>query len=122
MPLRRHYSLEHADKVLKMMSKDLGKSKIQIVIDQWANGREQGYHLSASGPDVQRECCFAQQRSSDSVIVVYGMSEDFDMTTNMPNEQAWSKAVELYPDRKAVSEIVAWMVRGIEPRPVAQKR
>ncbi len=122
MPLHRHYSLEHSDKVLKQIAKALAKSKLQIVVDQWANGREQGYHLSVSGPDAQRDCCFAQQRNSDTVVVVFGKPRQFDITTNMPDDEAWSRMVELYPDRNAVASIVAWMKDGTEPRPVAQKR
>lgn len=115
MPLETHYSLEHSNKVLKIVEKALRKTKQRITVEAWSNGREQGYYLSghlAGG----RGCCFAQQRNSDSIVVVFGKTTEFDVTTNMPNDERWQKMVELYPDEIAAASIADWMQTGVEPK------
>ena len=62
MKVERHYSMLHSEKVLKIIRrlfkdvkpKDVGD---YVLVDNWANGREQGFHLCLGNKGV----CFAQQ-------------------------------------------------------------
>lgn len=115
MPLETHYSLAHSNVVLKIVRSALRKTSQRIVVEAWSNGREQGYYLSGH-ISSSRGCCFAQQRNSDTIVVVFGKTTEFDVTTNMPSDKLWQKMVELYPDEVAAAAIVDWMQRGIEPK------
>ena len=109
--MEKHYSLIHADIILDALFKSPLKDK-DITVECWANCREQGYHLI----DYKNEKAlnFAQQRNSDSIVIVAGSSRhDFDTSTNSPSDSAWEKGrVELYPDEKATDYIVCYFSRA----------
>lgn len=87
MKLRTHYSLSHAYNVLRAVRVLARRSRVnvEVHVDCWAHGREQGYHLSGARIGV----CFAQQRCSDQVLVLAGPSHAFHISTNMPNDELW---------------------------------
>lgn len=94
--LERHYSLEHADKVLGLVVdavEDDAPHDWSGTIGVWSNGREQGYSLTSYDGDIQTrpQVVFAQQRSSDTIVVVWGPARQFNITTNHPNEKVWEE-------------------------------
>ena len=60
--LKKHYSLEHADKILEKLFQILGRSDedSSIVVKCWSNGREQGYMLEQWSLKSSVRICFAQ--------------------------------------------------------------
>jgi predicted RNA-binding Zn-ribbon protein involved in translation (DUF1610 family) len=95
--LRFHYSLEHANKVLKIvqdMIEQEAPRDFEGSIGAWSNCREQGYYLavdddSYGGDFGERPALVvAQVRNSDGVLVVAGNTKDFD-THHMPSDRLW---------------------------------
>lgn len=91
MKLKKHYSMEASDRVLKALKKLDVPSCDEVVISAFSNGREQGYHLylRLEGGVDTNALSFAQYRTSDDVVVYYGNGNDFDITTNHPTD--WDK-------------------------------
>ena len=87
--MHKHYSLAHAEKVLKFARKFYKGKRDDVTIEVWANCREQGFHLV--NYTKKKALSFAQQRNSDETVVVYGDPQDFDITTNAPTDEAWDK-------------------------------
>ena len=111
--LTKHYSLTHADKVLKLVRKQV---KCDGLIGVWANGREQGYHITS----VDRAVVFAQQRNSDQIIVIYGLAVKFDISTHMPNDELWDRgrgdSIQCFDDDNvAAKAITEWIDNGVKP-------
>ena len=110
--LRKHYSLEHADKVLKLvvdMIENEAPERWGGTIDCWANCREQGYHLTGDTGNFNDNphLVFAQVRNSDGIVVVYGTSKDFCGQTNAPTDEVWEKRREHFSsDAKAARFII----------------
>jgi len=96
MKIKKHYSVIHSDKVLSLIKKRLSKVKSktermnEVSVEQWSNGREQGYSLFVYGTKGAR-INFAQQRNSDTMVVLCGSMANFDITTNQPNDDIWAK-------------------------------
>jgi hypothetical protein len=115
MRFKNHYSIVHADKVLTLV-KRLGAdvpSLHEVDILQWSNGREQGYSLRLWMDDKpSRQVCFAQQRSSDAVVVLKGHGYEFDISTNMPTAGLWPYAAHFHDDEKAAQYIVNFLSTG----------
>ena len=112
MKVERHYSMIHSEKVLKIIRrlakrfkpKDVGD---YMLLDNWSNGREQGFHISRD----QKGVCFAQQRNSDSILVICGTAMEFDISTNMPSDEAWNRHNPCFnDDEKAARHIVKFIV------------
>lgn len=110
MSFHLHYSLVHATKVLKLIRKKLKGAKCDITVECWANCREQGFYLrrnESSDSDTRLALVFAQQRNSDSIVVVYGTPMNFDITTNAPDEEVWEKnRKNIATDEEATKYIV----------------
>lgn len=111
MKLTKHYSLKHSDKVLKLVKQNLPKDgQSEIVVQAWSNGREQGYHLShriiGNRSYNVFGINFAQQRNSDSILVIYGSIKDFDIQTNHPYETIWKDRKEFSNDADAANFII----------------
>jgi len=92
--MKKHYSLVHADKIMAILKKEMRgiKSvKDNASIEVWANCREQGYCIKVNSPDYKTDIaiCFAQQRSSDAIVVIAGPSREFDNQTNQPSDKVW---------------------------------
>ena len=91
--MRYHYSLEHATQVLNKIFAIVGREEDEVYVQAWANGREQGYYISyyCGCGDGGYGVCFAQQRNSDSIVVVWGPVDEFDLQTNQPSEHIWEE-------------------------------
>jgi len=111
MPLEKHYSLVHADKVIDLIQERLD-SDYRISIRAWSNGREQGYHLESFDGN-KRACVFAQQRNSDQLLVVCGIHTEFDIQTNQPTDGVWEHRQVFAYDKEAANQIVAWLTDQI---------
>ena len=107
--MQKHYSLIHAEKVLKAIRKAMPKTiSKEVSVDLWSNGREQGFHLE--NHKNQTELVFAQQRNSDEVLVVCGTSGEFNIITNHPSEEVWAKGRRCFRyDSEAVFHIIKHM-------------
>ena len=108
MKIKKHYSVIHSDLVLKLIKKRLSKGKGEIEVDQWSNGREQGYSLFVSTPSSLK-CArinFAQQRNSDNMVVMCGDLINFDITTHQPNNDLWNKQHHYSNDEVCAQYIV----------------
>lgn len=117
--MRKHYSLVHADKVLakvkKILGRDFGGDRVEISC--WANGREQGYCIKTfpTGNLEPMALVMAQQRSSDSFLVVSGRSREFD-NHNQPCERIWRNAGrEFEDDEEAARHIADFIFKAIHP-------
>ena len=92
--IRKHHSLLHADRILREVRK-LWPEEWDGSLRCWANGREQGYNLTAMILDDDRygtaECVFSEGRSCDGALVMVGSGESgaFDFQTNQPSEATW---------------------------------
>jgi hypothetical protein len=120
--MKFHYSLEHANKVLALVQKEVRGVKSvngdHVRIEAWANGREQGYCIKAiaeaDGTDVA--ICFAQARSSDSLVVIAGSDREFNGQTNQPSETVWEKNRRHFDDNKKAAEYIAQeILKTVEP-------
>ena len=109
--MRYHHSLIHVNKILKALFKHFGRGgsdKIQVSV--WSNGREQGYY-------IRREhlaLLFAENRNSDSTMIITGHREDFDFQTHQPTEETYQKNKKYFEsdqDEKAVDHIIQFLER-----------
>jgi hypothetical protein len=111
-------SLIHAEKVLSLcrsLAKDL---KFKLHLGVWSNGREQGFYLTRmeGAPETWPALVFAQYRTSDSTVVVFGAYHQFDVTTHAPAEELWGGEsnghMKFFPsdkDDKAAKFIVEYL-------------
>jgi hypothetical protein len=121
--MKFHYSLEHANKVLALLRKEVKGVKSAnselVSIEAWANCREQGYCIKvyAKSYDGGIAICFAQQRSSDSTVVIVGPMKDFNNQTNQPSESAYEDArfFGYNDDEKAAKYIAGEILKVLEP-------
>jgi len=108
--IQKHYSLKHADKILNKLFEILGKTDDDttphIVVECWANCREQGYVLK----QWDRPCvAFAKHRNAEGTRIIFGKSDEFDLTTNMPATHLWVDSSMTYieeDDDEAVAFII----------------
>ncbi len=127
--IEKSESLVHSEKVLKLV-RSLAKG-LDLSLGVWSNGREQGFFLAKmeGSPDVWAALVFAQYRSSDSMMVVFGPYQKFDTTTHTPAEELWggeSKGhMKFFPpdkDYEAAKFIVDFLayypLKDFEPRPL----
>lgn len=114
-----HYSLKHANEILRLLRKELGRNGRGVTIEAWANCREQGYCLKVwpMGLDASRATgiCFAQGRSGDSIVVVSGPILKFNNQTNHPSEELWGDRRGFSDDGEATRYIAAQVFKTIEP-------
>lgn len=89
--ISKHYSLLHAEKVLKLIRPLAKGLKFDLDLSVWSNGREQGFYLTRreGTPDGWPALVWAQYRTSDSIVVIFGDHQEFDITTHMPSEKLW---------------------------------
>ena len=118
--MRFYYSLEHANKILALVRRELRgvRSAREVSIEAWANCREQGYCIKASPPDWDRRVaiCFAQTRNSDSLVVIAGSARDFNNQTNQPSEKIWEANRKFFDgDKKAAEYIAKEILKVVEP-------
>ena len=92
----KHHSLKHADRVLAELRKIWPKSW-EGWLRVWANGREQGYHLTVvrwndkRGERAEAACLFAEGRSCDGALVVIGRKDQFTAFGNPePTDELWA--------------------------------
>lgn len=98
----KHHSLLHADRVLAELRKIWPKNW-EGWLRCWANGREQGYHLTVFTWDDKREvrgeaaCLFAEGRSCDGALVIAGHKDEFAFFGNPePTDEAWERRQYFY--------------------------
>jgi hypothetical protein len=118
--MKFHYSLEHANKVLALLRKEVKGVKSAnselVSIEAWANCREQGYCIKVYAKSYDGVAiCFAQQRSSDSTVVIVGPMKDFNNHTNQPSESAYGDARFFGDDGKAAKYIAGEILKVLEP-------
>lgn len=71
----KHSSIIAADKVLTKLKRMWRTEGVDdATIRHYANCREQGYHISCG----QHSVSFAEHRSSDQIIVIWGPTMEFD--------------------------------------------
>jgi hypothetical protein len=90
--IHKHYSVLHAEKVLKLIRPLAKGLKFNLTLSLWSNGREQGFYLcrdSEGSPGEWPALVWGQYRTSDSTVVVFGKATEFDITTHMPAEHLW---------------------------------
>lgn len=124
----RHYSLTHADRVLKLVRalwRALPeKDRPGVTVQAWSNCREQGYSLENNDllPREWVTVNFAQQRNSDEVLVIAGPSEEFDVTTNAPSDALWERAGarECYRDDDHAARAILSALQG-KPLPLSHR-
>lgn len=120
MKFEKHYSLVHAEKVLKLLRKKVqaakGHKDSYVALDNWSNGREQGFHVAyyEHGVTGARGAVFAQARSSDAVVVLMGDEKHFDITTNMPSDALWKTRRSMDSDSLAADVIAQWLLEGVK--------
>jgi len=68
-------------------------------LEPYANGRERGYLLFASGTD--KRAAFSENRNSDAIVLYTGTLHDFAMAGNLPSEDAWKRRQFFNYDRAA---------------------
>jgi hypothetical protein len=113
-----HYSLKHANEILRLLRKELGRNGNGVTIEAWANCREQGYCLKVwpVGLDADRAIgiCFAQERGGDSLVVISGPIRAFN-NQNQPSEELWGDRRGFSDNGEAVRYIAARVFQTIEP-------
>lgn len=57
-------------------------------VGSFANCREQGFCVSYFANGKEYKACFAEDRSSDNIVVYIGDSSSFCYQTNRPNDKA----------------------------------
>ena len=75
---------------------ELIKSNNNVVIEAYCNGREQGYSLIACGS--WKQVAFAQSRNSDFNVLYIGLSGDFNMQGNVPNDAVYRSSMGFAPN------------------------
>lgn len=120
--MRKHYSLIHADKILALVRKRLGRDfgGDRVIIECWSNGREQGYCIQtypdAVGKAEAGTIVFAQARSSDGLTVTAGTSREFNYQTHQPSEDLWANANKHFnDDREAAKYIADFLLKSMVP-------
>lgn len=91
-------SLKVAHKVREELNKIVPQSMVKDMwIESWANCREQGLcfvfdsnSMNKDLPSVFYKAVVAEQRSSDSILIVAGNANHFNYQTNQPNEEIWN--------------------------------
>jgi len=108
----KHHSLKHADLILTELRKIWPKNW-EGWLRVWSNGREQGYHLTATiwnpkrGERAEAACVFAEGRSCDGALVVIGDRDRFASFGNpMPDDDLWDdpKARQYFYDTTDLHE------------------
>jgi len=86
-----------ARKVLAAVKRLAKKSKDDSVmlVDIYANCREQGFHLASCD-----DCAvsFSEFRRSDNIVVYVGKRKDFAFNTHIPSEEVYENAKFFAPD------------------------
>lgn len=84
-------SLIRAEKVLGFIRPFTKGLQFDLHLGVWSNGREQGFYLCRmeGAPETWPALVWAQYRTSDSTVVVFGAYHQFDMTTHTPHEDLW---------------------------------
>lgn len=103
--ITEHHSIVRSKRVLAALKKLMRGSKIELYLTHWANGREQGYHLSWRLTKDRlwvtakcHELSFAEDRRSDQVVIVHGPEEMFEPINHTPLEELWKKPNLIYVD------------------------
>ena len=89
-----HNSLIVARKVIRALEKIIPRTIAkECSLESWSNGREQGLCLRYYPVDsfLTKKFCISECRNSDSILVVHGSNNDFDLQTNQPSEEIYQK-------------------------------
>lgn len=115
MKAEKHYSLKHADKVLGIIRRLIKQipSERDMVVQCWANGREQGYYLVARNGKSDMGAVFAQQRNGDSILVIWGEVPCFDISTNTPNDAIWKDNKKCFYNDLDAAQFIVEKLLGI---------
>jgi len=112
MKIPLHYSLDVAMKVVNKINlpKEIAKN---CDIQSWSNGREQGVciHSTNGNYETWSKIAIAQQRNSDSIMVISGRDVNFNIQTNMPDDEAWEKRKHFeYNEVKKAAEYITKII------------
>lgn len=112
---------------IEMLAADIGDQDgsghpLEIMVNHYANTREQGYHLRmwlpgpGSGESTTSCVSFSEHRSSDGIVVFYGNAEDFDGQTGIPCETSRMRKQVRFFERGdfigAAAFILRWLTEG----------
>jgi hypothetical protein len=62
---------------------------VDMWLEAYSNGREQGFNLTLTASGLDRRVSFSEDRSSDSIVVYAGKYRDFSMLGNAPNDELY---------------------------------
>lgn len=100
--------MEVAEAVLSVL-RVLCPEDLDLAYQAYSNGREQGYHIT--GPH-SRHVSFSEYRNTDDIVIYYGVTGEFDMAGNIPNEKVYKKQQKGFPYSRfveAASFVIDWM-------------
>lgn len=112
--IETHYSLLVAHEVLKALRRLASERERQFgepryTVCSWSNGREQGLCIQGF---PNRTVAWAQQRSSDQIVVYSCAYQDVDVTTNLPTTpKGWDGRKEFDPE--ALDEAAQYILSEI---------
>jgi hypothetical protein len=83
-----------------------------VHIKTYSNCREQGLHIiSYLGKDVlkRKAVSVSENRSSDDIVVIFGMQDDFDDSGVMKSEELWetNRKYLAYKDFEGAAKFIA---------------
>ncbi len=89
--IEKSESLVHAEKVLRHIRPLAKGLNFDISLGVWSNGREQGFFLARmeGDPASWPALVYAQYRTSDSTVVIFGRYQQFDISTHRPDDELW---------------------------------
>lgn len=83
MKIKKHYSLEIAESIINILDTIINEEQADLLlIESFSNGREQGLICRSNNKII----AVAQYRTSDAIVIYYGKSINFDITTNLPDD------------------------------------
>ena len=89
------YKIRMAQKFLNILKKELKhiKTKNDLTLEMYANGREHGYHIRCLDTACQTQvwgCSFSENRNSDDFVVYLGWGFNrFSMQGNVPDDEVY---------------------------------
>lgn len=93
--------MEMARKTVDRVGKLTGA--VEISLEAYANGREQGYTLANFHIEPIKRVAFSEDRTSDNIAVYAGVYLDFSMQGNVPNDKIFKKVKYFRYDQVGVA-------------------
>lgn len=119
MAIRFNSNMVVAKKVLAAVNKKIAAEVAKdCYVEAYANCREQGYsivsyHSDGHGLHTKR-VCFSENRNSDNIVVYHGETRDFDISSNIPNDDTYRNSKFFSPGD--YDEAAGFIVRFLSHR------